>query len=313
MRNSLYLNTGGKAFGEVAHMAGLAGTDWTWSVKFGDLDNDGWIDLIGTNGMSQDRTNSDFLNQAQALQTARAKRDFWRNSPPKKDENFIFRNLGGIFFQGFGKWGFDESRGKLRIGLGGFRPDGDLDAAVASMENPYLLIQERFARGATVLIRLMGGTETVGASVPRLDRNRTGKSLADLVILSRLRIRQRSASSFRLGESQSHQKNGSDLAQGEIQKFARPCGDMRYTVFQPDAGLSRSEITKIELPFFINETRQTFPTDMQHRENLVDDFSIQPLLPFRPSRFGPGLSAGDIAGDGNTDLFHGQGGGTGAQ
>ena len=74
MRNSLYLNTGGKAFGEVAHMAGLAGTDWTWSVKFGDLDNDGWIDLIGTNGMTQDRTNSDFLNQAQALQTAQAKR-----------------------------------------------------------------------------------------------------------------------------------------------------------------------------------------------------------------------------------------------
>ena len=88
----------GKAFGEVAHMAGLAGTDWTWSVKFGDLDNDGWIDLIGTNGMTQDRTNSDFLNQAQALQTAQAKRDFWRNSPPKKDENFIFRNLGGISF-----------------------------------------------------------------------------------------------------------------------------------------------------------------------------------------------------------------------
>ena len=99
--NSLYLNTGGKAFGEAAHMAGLAGTDWTWSVKFGDLDNDGWIDLIGTNGMTQDRTNSDFLNQAQALQTAQAKRDFWRNSPPKKDENFIFRNLGGLLFQRF--------------------------------------------------------------------------------------------------------------------------------------------------------------------------------------------------------------------
>ena len=52
---------------------------------------------------------------------------------------------------------------------------------------------------------------------------------------------------------------------------------------------------------------------MQHRENLVDDFSIQPLLPFRPSRLGPGLSAGDIDGDGKTDLFHGQGGGTGSQ
>ena len=315
MRNSLYLNTGGKAFGEVAHMAGLAGTDWTWSVKFGDLDNDGWIDLIGTNGMTQDRTNSDFLNQAQALPTAQAKRDFWRNSPPKKDENFIFRNLGGISFSKVSrKWGFDEAGVSYGLALADFDRDGDLDAAVASMENPYLLYRNDSQEGATVLIRLMGR-----------DRNRWGIG-ATIRIETELGSHWRTLSSsqgyasanapllhFGLGKAKAIKKMEVTWPRGEIQEFEDLAVDRRYIVVQPDAGLSRSQKKEDRVALFHQRDSQTFPTDLQHRENLVDDFSIQPLLPFRPSRFGPGLSAGDMDGDGKTDLFHGQGGGTGSR
>ena len=52
MRNALYLNTGTSRFMEVAYLTGLA-TDWTWTVKFGDLDNDGFEDVYFTNGMSR--------------------------------------------------------------------------------------------------------------------------------------------------------------------------------------------------------------------------------------------------------------------
>ncbi|HEB52686.1 MAG TPA: VCBS repeat-containing protein, partial [bacterium] len=41
MRNALYVNTGAERFLEAAQMAGLASTDWTWSVRFADLDEDG--------------------------------------------------------------------------------------------------------------------------------------------------------------------------------------------------------------------------------------------------------------------------------
>ena len=41
MRNALYLNSGTKNFMEVAQLYGVSKTDWTWSVNFGDLDNDG--------------------------------------------------------------------------------------------------------------------------------------------------------------------------------------------------------------------------------------------------------------------------------
>ena len=48
MRNALYLNTGTHRFMEIAQLAGVANTDWTWSLKFGDFDEDGWTDLYVT-------------------------------------------------------------------------------------------------------------------------------------------------------------------------------------------------------------------------------------------------------------------------
>ena len=59
MRNSVYVNTGLGRFMEAAHMTGLAKSDWTWALKFGDLDNDGHVDLFIGNGMTGDFFNSD--------------------------------------------------------------------------------------------------------------------------------------------------------------------------------------------------------------------------------------------------------------
>ena len=315
MRNSLYLNTGGKAFVEVAHMAGLAGTDWTWSVKFGDFDNDGWIDLIGTNGMTQDRTNSDFLNQASTLETAQAERDFWRNSPVKKDRNFIFRNLGGISFSKVSrKWGFDEHGVSYGVALADFDRDGDLDAAVASMENPYLLYRNDSQEGARALVRLIGG-----------DRNRWGIG-ATVKIVTELGSHWRTLSSsqgyasanapvlhFGLGKAKVIRKMKVTWPRGEVQEFENLAVNRRFHVSQPDATSSSDHKKGERFVLFDEPSLQVFPSDLQHRENLLDDFSIQPLLPFRPSRLGPGLSAGDVDGDGQIDLFHGQSVGVGSR
>ena len=48
MRNTLYLNTETQRFMEIAYLAGLEESDWTWSVKLADFDNDGWVDLLVT-------------------------------------------------------------------------------------------------------------------------------------------------------------------------------------------------------------------------------------------------------------------------
>ncbi|MEM9986902.1 MAG: FG-GAP-like repeat-containing protein, partial [Bacteroidota bacterium] len=49
----------------------------------------------------------------------------------------------------------------------------------------------------------------------------------------------------------------------------------------------------------------TFDEPFQHQENGYDDYLLEPLLPYRPSTLGPGLSVGDINGDGLEDFFVG--------
>ena len=162
-----------------------------------------------------------------------------------------------FFFKVSRKWGFDETGVSYGLALADFDRDGDLDAAVASMENPYLLYRNDSQEGATVLIRLMGR-----------DRNRWGIG-ATVRIETELGSHWRTLSSsqgyasanapllhFGLGKAKAIKKMEVTWPRGEIQKFADLAVDRRYTVVQPDAGLSRSEKMKIELPFFINETRR---------------------------------------------------------
>ena len=44
-------------------MAGLASTDWTWTIKFGDYDCDGLVDVFTTNGVGRNMNDSDLARQ----------------------------------------------------------------------------------------------------------------------------------------------------------------------------------------------------------------------------------------------------------
>jgi len=60
MRNVLQLNNGDGSFSDVAHLAGVANTDWSWAALFQDYDNDGLSDLIITNGVGKDLRDNDY-------------------------------------------------------------------------------------------------------------------------------------------------------------------------------------------------------------------------------------------------------------
>ena len=73
----------------------MADTDWTWSIKFADFDNDGWVDLFVSNGMTREWFNSDL--RAEALERGEvgsAKNNrFWEKQPKLAEPNLAFRNL----------------------------------------------------------------------------------------------------------------------------------------------------------------------------------------------------------------------------
>src|SRR5687768_12184388 len=62
VRNVLQLNNGNSTFSDIACLANVYQTDWSWSGLMSDLDNDGWKDLLVTNGYQREVTNIDFIN-----------------------------------------------------------------------------------------------------------------------------------------------------------------------------------------------------------------------------------------------------------
>jgi hypothetical protein len=98
LRNAVFVNTGTDRFMEVAYLTGLASTDWTWSILFGDLDNDGQEDVFVPNGMTRDWMDNDLAMQAQALPPPEMAR-FWRAQPVRRDPNLAFKNLGDLRFK----------------------------------------------------------------------------------------------------------------------------------------------------------------------------------------------------------------------
>ncbi len=62
MQNTLHLNNGDQTFSEVARLAGVHATDWSWGALLFDMDNDGHKDIFVANGIYKDLTDQDFVN-----------------------------------------------------------------------------------------------------------------------------------------------------------------------------------------------------------------------------------------------------------
>jgi hypothetical protein len=91
MRNMLQLNNGVYAegqtaipfFSEIGQMAGIAATDWSWSVLMADFNNDGWKDIHITNGIGRDFINADFLEYSNTV---------FNNTVDEKEQRKLIRD-----------------------------------------------------------------------------------------------------------------------------------------------------------------------------------------------------------------------------
>src|SRR5438477_12489103 len=104
--NSLQLNNGVTnqgdiVFSDVARLAGVAYTNWSWSALFGDFDNDGYKDILITNGYPKATTDLDY--QIAVFRARRAGDDrralsLLQDLPGYRVSNYLFRNNGDLTF-----------------------------------------------------------------------------------------------------------------------------------------------------------------------------------------------------------------------
>jgi hypothetical protein len=126
----------GHAFRNQAYPRGLSATGWSWSGEFGDLDNDGALDLYVANGMIEAELfhylpNGELVEQNQAL-----------------------HNDGAGNFAPAPEWNLGSSRSGRGMSIADLDGDGDLDIVVNNLRAPAQLFENRLCGGSSLEVDL---------------------------------------------------------------------------------------------------------------------------------------------------------------
>ncbi len=308
MVNTLQMNNGNNNFSEVAQLAGIAKTDWSWAPLFADFDNDGDKDLVITNGYKRDAKDRDFQNSLETAIKEKGQLTFEETMalmPSTKIRNYLFANNGDLTFKEQSEeWGFDKAINSNGVAYADFDNDGDLDLAINNIDEPASIYENKVNKRQNYLrIKLIGiagnkwayGARVTIASgdeeqVQELQATRGFQSAVEPVL------------HFGLG-----QRTNVDLltVQWPDGKITTMKGVQPNQLLNVDANgaTHASNNASVARPFSF--APQNLGINYMHKENPYNDFAKEILLPHKQSANGPSISTGDVNGDGLDDFYIG--------
>ncbi len=317
-RNMLHLNNGNGTFSDIGQLAGVARTDWSWSVLMADLDLDGYKDIYVTNGLAKDETSQDYIaflaNRETMVQaTSSGRVDFRRlidAMSSTKLPNYAFHNRGDLTFSNeSAAWGLDTLSFSNGAAYGDLDGDGALDLVVNNVNqeafvyrnNARTLTQNRFLQ-----VRLEGAGANrfaIGAKVTlwsgtrqffqELEPTRGFQSSVDYIL------------TFGVGQRDTLDSVKVEWPgrEGRVSLLTKVATNQRLTIRQADsrtAGRSGEDS-----PTLLTEVTDAIALPYAHRENEFVDFDREPLIPKLLSTEGPMVAVADVNGDGLDDMFIG--------
>ncbi|MFD0795118.1 VCBS repeat-containing protein [Mucilaginibacter litoreus] len=322
IRNVLQLNQGqlpgGQVqFGDVAYLAGIYQTDWSWTPLVADFDNDGYRDMVITNGYPRDVTDLDH-----ALYTNDQGRTVKENTtlaaadsfPVVKISSYAFKNKGGYEFKDQSKdWGIVKptfSTGGVYADLDN---DGDLDLVINNIDDDAFVYENTLNNksqpnksfnyltaelsgdqknpggiGATIRLYYKGGQQFYDQQPCRgylgTHDARAHFGLGSITVIDSLRVR---------------------WPDGSTQLLTNIKTNRSITLKKQDASGKYSPDAQPKIKPIFKLVNNQLGINFLHQEKDAIDYNIQATLPHKLSQYGPCIAAGDIDNNGFDDFYIG--------
>ena len=313
---------GDPCFSEIGQLSGVHATDWSWSALFADMDNDGWKDLMITNGYPRDITNRDFASYKAQEFVHEGYNESVKKKLLKAVESlegahiphYIFRNNGDLTFSDQSvQWGFTQPFYSTGAAYADLDNDGDLDYVTNNTNTPASVYKNH--------AREISNNHFLRVSLEGSPTNRAGYGARLFLFTGHDTLQYFEQSPYRGFQSSVDQQLHVGLGKStrldsllivwpdqRYQKLENVAVDRQITLKWKDAERdtfpnARGNGSHHKAKFFpANESRKI---QYRHQETEYADFKIEPLLPHKYSENGPGVAVGDINGDALEDFFVG--------
>ncbi|MBL7697520.1 MAG: VCBS repeat-containing protein, partial [Chitinophagaceae bacterium] len=321
VRNTLQLNmgpsmgendsVGDPVFGDISFFAGVAETDWSWNPSLADFDNDGWRDLVITNGYPRDVTDHDFAAYRSNSGPTVTKQQLIDQMPQIRISNYAFRNNHELQFQNVtSEWGFDQpsfSNGAVYADLDN---DGDLDYVINNINEEAMVYEN------TAIAENKAGNHFLKIKYSGDDKNLNGLGVVTDIYYGGNRQTHENfpyrgylscvepKSYFGLGNTSVVDSIRVVWPGGNTQLLKDVKADQEVVVDFKNSDPMRLPTQAPVTRDFTDITSRAHISYIHHEADYID-FNDQRLLPHKLSQYGPGLAAGDLDGNGLDDIYVG--------
>lgn len=307
-RNSLFLSRGDGTYAEIAELAGLDASEWSWGAQFLDVDLDGYEDLLVPTGHNHDVQEADVLRairQTRAPDSIPQRIANLQRLPKLSTPILAFRNTPPLrFVEAQEQWGLNIPGIANGFASADLDNDGDLDLVANRLNSPALLLRnESTAPRAAVRLKGTGAnTRGIGAKMivrggPVPQQRQTmlagGRYLScDDTVRVFAASNANAALSVEVQWPDRTRDLYTNLPANRIYEFSQ----------RGAAGPAPSPVD--EPKWFVDRSRAL---GHRHADSPFDDWQRQPAQPFKLSTQGPALVWTDLNGDGLDDLVAGSG------
>ena len=302
-------------FSEIAEMAGIAETDWSWSVLLADLDNDGQKDIFITNGLGRDPTNIDFLEYSHnaVLATGIPESDLGQRRKfmdrltkggPLTLRSYLYHNDRDLHFDDISSAaGITEKAISNGAAYADLDNDGDLDLVINNINGPAFIRRNDAPQAHWLSLHLQGDSSNPDGFGARI----TTFAHDGIQTLDQFPVR------GYLSSMDNRPHFGFGAARPDSLTIRWPNGKMQTLIHPPvdtfltlrsSAALADDPVSPPLPPLFRDITKDAH-LDFRHKETLFFDYQFQPLLLQKYSQEGPFISVADADRDGRDDFFIG--------